>query len=111
MPTRADRRARSLRIATRRRAIHLKQVHANDRGAVDCVCELAPFYFEKRSLGCDCRKRKKGQPRLPVGFGCANHIRPRIYKGRQLAREYGKGMVSGRLSMWEEWPRVAPNYC
>ena len=58
---RGERRARSEKVARRRRAAHLAEVHPD--GVVDCACEWATFYFEKRGLGCGCRKRKQGQPR------------------------------------------------
>src|SRR5207248_8360989 len=36
---------------------------------LDCLCELSVWMFKKRkSLGCPCRKKKFGQPKLTVGI-------------------------------------------
>ena len=65
---RGERRRRTEAVAARRRAQHLRAVHGGDTSAVDCVCELATFYFDtRRALGCRCSKHKSGSPRGPGG--------------------------------------------
>lgn len=96
MRTRAERRQRTLRVAAKRRATHLRQVHRNDIGQVDCVCELAAFYFEDLTNGCGCRKHARGAPRRGGGM-CKHWSRMRLYQWRMHDREFCKGIVSRRL--------------
>ena len=70
---RANRRYLTRQAAIKRRKLHVKQVHDNDPNQVDCICELSNTYFAKRSISCNCRKRKKGAPRSSNGLcwlGC-----------------------------------------
>jgi len=86
---RGERRARTIRRARTRRRDHLHLVHGGNPGAVDCACELSIFYFAKRrALGCNCRKRRKGRPR--VGVGDKDSLRDRIYRWRSDAREVNR---------------------
>jgi hypothetical protein len=64
---RRERRRRSWHYARRAKHVHLSLAHPD--GAPDCACERSTWYFEKRkALGCDCRKRRRGQPK--IGRGC-----------------------------------------
>jgi hypothetical protein len=70
---RARRRESTLKVALRRRHAHLAQVHPDylrdpSPENVDCICETAPLYYAKRSLGCGCSKKQKGRPKF--GRGC-----------------------------------------
>lgn len=86
---RGRRRQQSEAVSAARRKDHLSRVHHNDLSNIDCTCELAAWYFVKRrALGCDCRKRKWGQPRRSSGFGCKAGRRIRIYQGRRVSREW-----------------------
>jgi hypothetical protein len=86
---REDRRDRSWRYAARARRIHLARVHPT--GALDCVCEQSVWYFRKRkALGCACRHRKHGAPKLGTGIcylGDRPAVRRRI-QGRRLTRAW-----------------------
>jgi hypothetical protein len=67
MKLRGHRRNRSWRKARKAQREHLRLVHPS--GLVDCRCELSAWMFEKRkSLGCTCRKKKFGQPKVTVGI-------------------------------------------
>lgn len=99
---RGDRRARTLRVSTARRRCHLRNVHGGDPSQVDCVCELARFYFAKRKpLACDCRRPKRGRPRLDTGI-CHWSWRKRIYETRRLYREQLNAIVSGRTDSHDD---------
>jgi len=105
---RAKRIRRTLTVASRRRAWHLARIHAGDVGQVDCVCELAPTYFAKRgAVACDCRKRRKGNPRVARGM-CNIGDRERIYEWRLEARLLADAVRAGRDELGEpvlrEWP-------
>jgi len=64
---REARRDKSWRKARRAQREHLQAVHPS--GVVDCPCELSVWMFEKRKpVGCSCRKKKFGQPKLTVGI-------------------------------------------
>jgi hypothetical protein len=95
-------RTRDLRrywAATRssRRARHHSSIVHQD-GALDCVCEGASFYFSKRrALGCNCRKRRRGQPR--VGIGDKFDARRRIYQERRQRREILGAILLGRIEV------------
>lgn len=96
----------TLTIAARRRADHLRRIHRD--GAVDCVCELSRTYFSKRtSGGCDCRKRRKGRPRVASGMCCIEE-RERIYEWRLEGRLLREVVRSGRDATEEpdarRWP-------
>lgn len=74
MKTREARRDRSWRAAYRKRKVDLAQHMGGLRwtyGSVprfpptlDCVCAGSTWAFDKRPLGCGCRKRRHGQPKL-----------------------------------------------
>jgi hypothetical protein len=67
MGKRGERRVRTLRYSLRAQRTHLRVVHPD--GALDCICERSVWYFRKRkSLGCDCRGRRHGAPKLPGGM-------------------------------------------
>lgn len=67
MKKRLDRRDRTWRYSKSSQKTHLDFIHPS--GDVDCVCERSVLYFAKqKSLGCRCRKRKTGQPK--IGTGC-----------------------------------------
>lgn len=92
---RARRRRLTLTVALRRRKDHLSVVHGGAED-VDCVCELADTYFAKRkSRSCDCRKRKKGNPRVACGM-CDIGNRDRIYDWRREARVLQDAVRAGR---------------
>ncbi len=70
---RAKRRELTLRLALRRRLRHIHRAHPDylldpSPENVDCVCEIAPYYFAKQSGGCRCSKKKKRSPKY--GRGC-----------------------------------------
>lgn len=83
---RAHRREQTLKVARRRREIHLRDHHGGDPSEVDCICELADTYFAKQSISCRCRKRQKGNPRAG-GFGpChpSGHMPVRYHRRAQV---------------------------
>jgi hypothetical protein len=89
---REDRRDRTWRKGARRRRDHLRLVHPN--GVVDCVCELSVWRFAKRrALGCDCRSRTRGNPKVGNGL-CARgdgKYRPAVTQriaGRRAVRHW-----------------------
>lgn len=86
MKKRESRRDRSWRAARRQQALHL-QIHRG--GAVDCICELSVWYFEKRrGLGCDdCRKKRHGQPKLGSGLKENDPAAKPVGKRRQWRAE------------------------
>ena len=66
MKVREARRDRSWRYARRAQGAHLRAVHPD--GRVDCPCEQSVGFFAKRkAVGCDCRKRRRGQPKVSRG--------------------------------------------
>jgi hypothetical protein len=66
MEARETRRDRSWRYARRTQEAHLRAVHPD--GRVDCPCEQSVWFFAKRkAVGCDCRKRRRGQPKVSRG--------------------------------------------
>jgi len=79
----------TLSVAARRREDHLAS------GVVDCVCELTDTYFAKRTLGCGCRKARKGRPRVAAGMCCIGE-RERIYEWRLEDRLMRDVVRSGR---------------
>ena len=96
----------TLTVAARRRADHLRRIHPD--GVVDCVCELSKTYFAKRtSGGCDCRKRRRGNPRVASGMCCVE-ARDRIYEWRLEDRLLRDVVRSGRDATDEpearQWP-------
>lgn len=69
MKHREARRDSSYRASKRAQRVHLSMVHPT--GKVDCVCEKSAWFFRKRkSVGCDCRGRRHGQPKLGRGPCC-----------------------------------------
>ncbi len=89
---RGERRDRSWRYARWAQRVHLARVHPT--GEVDCVCERSVWYFRKgKAVGCRCRAKKKGAPKLPGGL-CSlgegkyrDTVAERI-RGRRLTREW-----------------------
>lgn len=68
MKKRGDRRARTYRYAKRAQRIHLFFNHNGGKN-VDCICELADWYFRKRKPGgCNkCSKKRHGNPKICSG--------------------------------------------
>lgn len=65
---RNERRGRTLAVAARRRALHLRVNHGGDAGELRCGCERRRVAFARgRPLSCHCTKRKRGAPRGPGG--------------------------------------------
>lgn len=86
----------TLSHAHARKTDHLRMVHGS--GDPDCVCELARTYFAKRrALGCDCRKRRRGNPKVDSGM-CKSGRRGRVIRWRQQARKVRTLAQTGRLS-------------
>ena len=107
---RAERRRRTAVVARRRRAWHLERVHDRDRGAVDCVCELARTYFAKRPVpGCDCRGRTHGRPRLACGM-CRWDWRRQLYRDRRLARENAWLIVTKGIALDDDAMSYIPDH-
>jgi hypothetical protein len=67
MEARETRRDRSWRHARRAQQEHLRAVHPD--GRVDCPCEQQSVWFfaKRKSVGCDYRKRRRGQPKVGLG--------------------------------------------
>jgi hypothetical protein len=64
---REDRRDKSIRYGERARAVHMRVVHPD--GTPDCICEQSAWWFAKRkSLGCNCRRRWPGRPKLALSL-------------------------------------------
>lgn len=105
-PKRARRRRLTLSVAKRRRDEHLRRFHFDATTGltdVDCVCELADTYFAKRAaLACDCRKRRKGRPKVAAGM-CDIGNRARIYTWRREARAV-RWTAEATEPEWT-WPR------
>ena len=90
---RRRRRALTRRVARQRRALHLARLHPD--GAVDCPCELAGTWFARRSaLGCNCRRRRRGQPRQGRGV-CGIGARDAIYRDRCARRRCRDLLLAG----------------
>ena len=101
---RAIRRRKTIVIARRRRDEHLRQIHYNETtGLIDvgCVCELANTYFAKRTAGCGCRKRRKGNPKVAGGM-CKIEERDRVYHWRRERRKLRSGFDPDSE---HKWPR------
>ena len=97
---RRRRRNQSLSISLRRRAIHLKRAHPayllDPRPEnVDCVCEVAPYRFVKRTLGCGCRKFRFGRPHMV--FGCSHGAIRHAVEIRWWSRRWTRHVLSGRV--------------
>lgn len=77
MAPRERRRALTYRAAARSQREHLKIVHPD--GTLDCTCERSPLYFRKRkSLGCNCRGRTHGSPKVGTGACHGHYQRPAV---------------------------------
>jgi hypothetical protein len=106
MKQREERRDRTIRVGERRRKRHLAYSHPD--GVVDCVCEFSAWKFAKWSgRGCDCRGRKRGDPKRSCGvctdpFAYRPAVRERIAAKRACRRlradphEDGARVVIGR---------------
>ncbi len=96
MEKREDRRDRSWRYGAKARREHLRVNHPS--GNVDCVCDQSVWYFAKgKSLGCGCRKKKRGNPKLPGTGMCAGRdyrlsVTERI-SGRRLCLAWSRAAV------------------
>ena len=61
---RGERRDRTWRYGRRAQRIHVGSNHPD--GGLDCICERSVWFFRtKKSLGCRCRGKQKGSPKLP----------------------------------------------
>jgi hypothetical protein len=96
---RGRRRRLTRRVALRRRHAHLSLVHpeylANPSPEnVDCVCEIAPYYFAKRppfaSAG---RRRRRGQPKLGRGNDYPRMSAEMRSRSNRRARDLTAGRV------------------
>lgn len=89
LPRREDRRDRTWRAARRAQREHLRVAHRTgpvDR-VTDCLC-ASPLYFKKRSsLGCHCRGRRHGQPKLGRGPCSSYKIRAALVERRRWRLE------------------------
>lgn len=94
---RERRRDWSWQYARRAQRTYLRVLHPT--GNLDCTCERSVWYFEKRkALGCRCRSRKAGNPKLGTG-SCQGHdyrlaVVARI-AGRREARTWKAELVAG----------------
>ncbi|HHO49425.1 MAG TPA: hypothetical protein ENK18_00805 [Deltaproteobacteria bacterium] len=93
-PRRARRRRLTKTIAARRRALH-QRLHPG--GPPGCVRWAAPLWFaERRPLGCGCRRRRRGRPK--VGWGCWAFLRPAV-RSRIDAHRMVAAILAGRLEL------------
>ena len=91
MDKREDRRDRTVRCGERSRREHVRVVHPN--GTPDCICEQSAWWFAKRkSLGCNCRRRRPGRPKLALslchGAGCYHPSVVERIAGRRLVHAW-----------------------
>ena len=90
MGDRARRRRLSFRYAARAQREHLSVAHPS--GVIDCVCERSVWLFRKRkALGCGCRKRKRGNPKVAAGICCGRGYREAVVArigGKRLERAW-----------------------
>ena len=92
MKKREIRRDRDYRYGRKTQRIHLRWVHPD--GVLDCACENSVWFFTKRkAIGCDCRKRKHGQPKRSTGPCNSYGMMPRQSlverrKGRKLCKDW-----------------------
>ena len=95
---RATRRARTRAVARKRRRLRLEFERSADPDGTRCVLELGVTYFAKQvPFGCDCRKHRRGRPRVSTGI-CKLGVRDRIYRWRRLGRENALAIVRGKLA-------------
>jgi len=95
MKDREKRRERDYNYGARARAVHLRRVHPD--GVVDCICEQSAWFFRKaKSVGCRCRRKKKGNPKVARGMCHGLRYHPSL-----LERVAGRRLCRG----WEEWVR------
>ncbi len=97
MKKREDRRDRTLRAAQRIYREHVRWVHRFDGVECigTCICEESVRYFAKRkAVGCDCRGRKHGQPKLGTGTCHGLDTRPSLIE-RRNGRKIERGWVVG----------------
>jgi len=91
---RGERRRRTEVKAARARDTHLAFVHRD--GKPDCICELSRFYFAKRkSIGCRCSKKTKGQPKYGHGPCCGFELRPTVAARLQWRQAVAQGFDEG----------------
>jgi len=94
---RGERRARTLRICARRRKLWLWSTGGNHiRPAT-----LEPFYFTKaKPLDCDCRRSRRGNPKVGKGLCNNAYDRIRVVHWRQARRTLRQLVRDGR-SDWD----------
>ena len=89
MTTRDRRRAETKRVCANRRR-QLRQLQEPERISVN-----AGYFKSVAALGCNCRKTRKGRPRVASGM-CKIDMRMQVYKSRQTARELRHQARAGR---------------
>ncbi len=100
---RRERLARSGRKARHRRVEHLRAAHPAflldpSPANVDCACELARLYFDKRrARGCDCVKSRRGNPKIGRGICSGKKYRVAVL-ARQQIRRVLRSIEAGRRS-------------
>ena len=97
MDKREDRRDRTWRKAFSRRKQHFLTVHTAE--SPGCDCRGSVWMFDRRTLGCGCRRQRKGRPRIGGGY-CRMGIRDHILEARRRWRERAQRVL--RRGEWEE---------
>lgn len=98
---RYERRRRSRVVAARRLLEHLRNGGHDieplswlyPKCGCRCPGEKSVYYYSKRSVACNCSKRRHGSPRLTSGM-CNPDARQRIYKWRKTSRELNRLVCS-----------------
>ena len=77
----------------------MRVVHPN--GTPDCICERSVWWFaRKKSLGCNCRRRWPGRPKLALslchGAGCYHPSVVERIAGRRLAHAWLRELRGAR---------------
>ena len=96
---RGRRRRLTLKVALRRRLIHLRQTHPEylidpSPENVDCVCETSAFYFAKKFSRHSCGKRKHGRPK--VGYGVCHGFTRWAAIQRSRSKRLARDLTAGR---------------
>lgn len=108
MEDRGDRRARTLRYSKRAQRIHLFFAHNQQFGvltAAQCACELADWFFrKKKSHGCHCSKKRRGNPKICRGI-CFKGTRCSTQNRIADVARVGKLAVRETVKLRQEWRR------
>lgn len=99
-PERARTRRHTLKVARRRRHLHLLETHPEylinpSPENVDCVCETSRFYFAKKFRRHRCSKRRHGNPKF--GQGVCHLCRRAAVDARIRSRRLARDLASGRV--------------